>query len=198
MHWAMVLATWMGGAGVGSETKHVPGPLRNFLLAGGDAIATQNTFVEPQAAGPWRTFYVENRGVCEWAYHDDDPAPDPQVHVLDHSRGGEVEWRPLECPLSACLSSIAVYEAIAGARYYLVADCAKPDEVDELLGLDRLELPSLGAIEGVQTRFYGSAGLLALAEHDGQRAMVNIGSCEVGPLRAVDRRLAASPAWQVF
>jgi hypothetical protein len=170
------------------------------MLAGGDAIATQNAFVEPQAKGPWRTFYVESRGVCEWAYHDDDAHPeDPEIWVLDSGHRDSGEWRPLSCPLSAFLSSIAVMEAVAGSRYYLVADCtARPEELDELLGLERLDLPGLGAIDGVRTDFYGSADVLAHAEHDGERATVNIGACEVAPLRAVDRRLARSPAVLVY
>lgn len=187
--WREVLSDWCPGPRRTAPTD-VPGTLGEFWVAGGArALSLQNRFQLPADADGYSVFYVENQHVCEWAYRSADVSDDPAVYV----REPPASWVAVGCRLDAFLTAAAVIEIGLGARFGRSAE-GPARELDDVLGLDRVQLPELGWPPGVSTSYYKGPDLLAFAQDiGGGHAYVYIGSRHPAALREIDDRINASP-----
>jgi hypothetical protein len=157
--------------------------LAAFLGAGGAvALSSQNRFQAPVDERGWSVFYVENQGVCSWAYRTDDQDSDPHVHVCE--AGGDHVG--VGCRLDAFLSAAAVTEAVMGADIARAGE-GPANELDRLLGLERVELPHLGW-PLVEARYYCGPDVLAFAHLvTDDWAYLFVGARSSEALREIDR-----------
>ena len=154
-------------------------------------MSNQNRFQAPVDEGGWSVFYAENQHACTWAYRTGDPDPDPQVHVHEDRADAYV---PVGCGLDAFLSAAAVVEAVFGAPVGRAGNCP-PASLDELLGLPRLPLPSLGW-PAVSHVYHRGPGVLAYSHADDHVAWVFVGAREPEALGGIDERLKTSADWE--
>jgi hypothetical protein len=192
LSWREVLAQWCEPRPAIAPAP-APAPLAAFLGAGGAAaLSFQNRFQAPVDEHGWSVFYVENQGVCHWAYRTDDQDADPDVYVCE--TGGDHVG--VGCRLDAFLSAAAVTEAVMGAEIPRAGE-GPADDLDRLLGLERVELPHLGW-PLVQARYYNGPDVLAFAHLvTDDWAYVFVGAQSSGAIREIDLRLRSSPDWTI-
>jgi hypothetical protein len=192
--WREVVNDWCDRS-TDAAPDGTPRPLADFWAAGGAAaLSRQNRFQSPADEDGYSVFYVENQGVCAWAYRSDDAAPDPEVHVRD-CHAADAHWAPVGCRLDAFLSAAAVIEIVLGAPFGRAAE-GPTDDTDRILGLDRVRLPELGWPPGVRTSYYTGPDLLAFAQAEEGYSFAFVGARNPDALRDMDQRIDASPSWQ--
>lgn len=191
--WREVISEWCEEAR-GAAPTGVPKPLAEFCEAGGAAVLSrQNRFQVPVNEDGWSVFYVENQYVCTWAYRTGDAAEDPEVHVRDHQASNPT-YVPVGCRLDAFLSAAAVIELTFAAPFGHGAEGPTRD-VNEILGLDRVDLPELGWPAGVTTSYYRGPDLLAFAQDEKGYSFAFIGARSAEALREIDERIATNSYW---
>ncbi len=192
--WRDVVNDWCGAAG-GAAPGDAPRPLADFWAAGGAAaLSQQNRFHAPADEDGYSVFYVENQHVCTWAYRTDDAARDPEVYVRD-CQAANPDWVPVNCRLDAFLSAAAVIEIVLGAPIARAAE-GPTRYADQILGLDRLQLPHLGWPPGVTTSYYKGPDLLAFAQDEEGYAFAFVGARHPDALHELDERIDTSPYWR--
>ena len=194
--WREVISDWCDG-GRRAAPAVVPGPLEEFWLAGGaQALSRQNRFQVPADEDGYSVFYVENQHVCEWAYRTGDLSQDPAVFVRELGPSNP-EWVAVGCRLDAFLTAASVIEIALGAPIGRGAE-GPVRSLDEVLRLDRVQLPELGWPPGVTTSYYAGSDLLAFA-HDvgGGHAYAYVGARQPAALHAIEDRVGASPDWEL-
>jgi hypothetical protein len=97
--------------------------------------------------------------------------------------------------LDAFLSAAAVIEIVFGAPIGRPAEAPTRD-VDEVLGLDRVQLPELGWPRGVTTSYCKGRDLLAFAQDEEGYAFAFIGARHPDALDKLDERIETSPHWK--
>lgn len=128
----------------------------DILLAtiGDKTICVHNTLQAPDAE---RIFYVENQGVCQWAFGEGE---DPPV-VVKYERG----WKEESPSLSAFLIQMLVLEATFGARFGTNQDSIDGRTLKKLVKRV-LPLP-IGHWHTSRVRFFGSNGVIGFAIPNG-------------------------------
>jgi hypothetical protein len=128
------------------------------------------------------------------AYRTDDAAKDPEVFVRDR-QASNAALVPVGCRLDAFLSAAAVIEIVFGAPIGRAAE-GPTRYVDEVLGLDRVQLPEFGWPRGVTTSYFKGPDLLAFAQDEEGYAFAFIGAMHPDALDELDERIATSPHWK--
>jgi hypothetical protein len=160
------LVSWYGPpqrpVEVPAAAEHLPGPLQAWYWAVSGysrPVTAYNIVLGPEQVHEVDgklVFWEENQGVYEWAVDLDDD--DPLVYERATVEGEP--WHPTGVRLSAFLVSVAVFEAVLGARHSDSAEGLTEAERDRLLATLR-PLPVPGPTHAAQ--LYAGAGVLAFA-----------------------------------